>query len=519
MEGSYAVGASSIYVPIIKPDNDDPDERGIEHPDFIFLGPNEFIFPGQPEMLDYDVGALIEFPVVPAPPAADIVNLRVAAINPSGLCPDAEITLYNDYFSLSPCRIYQGHTAMNAPYRGLIYVLGVKTSNYYIQSSKGTARIVSASMGETARSAGNKTWMCGEASVGGRGKNRVNNRFWISPSKDSLTIELKPVQGDYPLICGVSLDGDGTRYWLDIHQRFSTDPTMDLFPTIGGQYSYSLSFDGSGYSAFVTENLGHAGTFTLWAVDDSSSKFFFNTDYTISHFDSSVVIQEAIGPNGASVIRFDTLNAAMERAMILSSPYPVMTAGLDEGAMQGDETHCLAVYPPMGLVGHNRLVIAYADNDIEGGEGIYGEETSLRIHWDESSSQWELVGGSVDTVYNLVSASVSEWGVYGTFTTERSGVDDGTQGLLIPDRFELQQNYPNPFNPITAVKYELPRECYVILTIYNILGQKVATLVDGEQKAGYKTVRSDAGLRSSGIYFYRLKTSDFVQTRKMILLR
>jgi len=88
----------------------------------------------------------------------------------------------------------------------------------------------------------------------------------------------------------------------------------------------------------------------------------------------------------------------------------------------------------------------------------------------------------------------------------------------LPEIFGLSQNYRNPFNSITQMKYALPENCYVKLTIYNTLGQRVTTLVDQRQPAGYKTVRWDASSFSSGIYFYRLQVGDFVQTRKMVLL-
>jgi len=88
-----------------------------------------------------------------------------------------------------------------------------------------------------------------------------------------------------------------------------------------------------------------------------------------------------------------------------------------------------------------------------------------------------------------------------------------------PHSFALLPNYPNPFNPITEIKYALPWDCWVRLEVYNVLGQRVASLVDGQQKAGYKTAKWDAGSLSSGIYFCRLQAGEFVQTRKMVLIR
>jgi len=100
----------------------------------------------------------------------------------------------------------------------------------------------------------------------------------------------------------------------------------------------------------------------------------------------------------------------------------------------------------------------------------------------------------------------------------KTGVDK------LPKEFALKQNYPNPFNPTTEIKYVLPQDCLVRLEVYNILGQKVITLIDEEQKAGYKVVHWDSRSESgndvtSGIYFYRLQAGDFVQTRKMVVLK
>jgi len=101
----------------------------------------------------------------------------------------------------------------------------------------------------------------------------------------------------------------------------------------------------------------------------------------------------------------------------------------------------------------------------------------------------------------------------------RVGVYPQEESSSLPKTFALAQNYPNPFNPTTQIRYELPVDCQVRLEVYNVAGQEVATLVEEGQKAGYKTAKWDAGSLSSGIYFYRLQAGDFVQTRKMILIR
>ncbi len=88
-----------------------------------------------------------------------------------------------------------------------------------------------------------------------------------------------------------------------------------------------------------------------------------------------------------------------------------------------------------------------------------------------------------------------------------------------PSEFELSQNFPNPFNPATQIGYTLPRDGHVKLEIYNLLGQRVATLVDEYQGAGEKTVNWESKDFASGIYFYQLSAGDFTATRKMVLTK
>ncbi|MEX0746505.1 MAG: T9SS type A sorting domain-containing protein [Rhodothermales bacterium] len=107
----------------------------------------------------------------------------------------------------------------------------------------------------------------------------------------------------------------------------------------------------------------------------------------------------------------------------------------------------------------------------------------------------------------------------GTVLTGTAIEEDDVAGEL-PEKFNLHQNYPNPFNPATSISFDLASMGLVNLDVYNLLGQRVATLVDGrEMAAGTHSVRFDAANLSSGTYLYVLKTAHHVETRTMVLIK
>ena len=111
-----------------------------------------------------------------------------------------------------------------------------------------------------------------------------------------------------------------------------------------------------------------------------------------------------------------------------------------------------------------------------------------------------------------------------------ANVDDGSCELsvndsdVLPEVFALRQNYPNPFNPITTLRYDLPEQAIVNIIIYDMLGRKIAQLVSAKQEAGYRSFQWDATDMygksvSAGIYLYQIQAGEFVQIRKMVLLK
>jgi hypothetical protein len=95
----------------------------------------------------------------------------------------------------------------------------------------------------------------------------------------------------------------------------------------------------------------------------------------------------------------------------------------------------------------------------------------------------------------------------------------GVSVKVLPTEYSLSQNYPNPFNPSTVIEFALPKDSHVTLELYNILGQKVMTLVDEVQPAGYHSVKFDGTNLASGMYLYRLSTGQQTFLKKLLLMK
>jgi hypothetical protein len=135
------------------------------------------------------------------------------------------------------------------------------------------------------------------------------------------------------------------------------------------------------------------------------------------------------------------------------------------------------------------------------------------------------MGGKLSVVGNRLFVSHHE-GHLLAFDGVATSVTDGdnSETLDLPHSFALHQNYPNPFNPLTEITFDLPRRSAVRLTVLNSLGQTVKTLTNRSKPAGPHTASWDgtdvSGAHvSSGVYFYRLETGDFTETKKMVLLK
>lgn len=174
------------------------------------------------------------------------------------------------------------------------------------------------------------------------------------------------------------------------------------------------------------------------------------------------------------IMRFNNLSLAPDQ--IISSP----------GVRQD-----IPIFAPLGVYDY----IAYC--------GIY-EDIFPELIIDSASFQFTVVPGQI-------SDGANGWNLSGWF--------DENIPIEVPAEFSLSNNYPNPFNAATTISYQLPQSCNVNLDIYNLAGQKVATLENGYKEAGEYSVSWNAANYASGIYFYRLTAGDNIITRRMTLLK
>ncbi len=161
------------------------------------------------------------------------------------------------------------------------------------------------------------------------------------------------------------------------------------------------------------------------------------------------------------------------------------------------------------------ITIEYDTEDIP--DGIEEEDLKL-LRYDESDDEWFELETTVDTDLKTLTAETLTFSGFAAGTIGEITSADREESDL-PVRFDLAQNYPNPFNPTTTIRYDLPVSSDVKLEVYDIIGRRVAVLVNDQVQAGRYTVQFDASGFASGVYFYRLQAGSFVQTRKLTVIK
>ena len=148
----------------------------------------------------------------------------------------------------------------------------------------------------------------------------------------------------------------------------------------------------------------------------------------------------------------------------------------------------------------------------------YSRSFSNIFSWEILTLNYSYINKIEIKLDSSASGSLTDYD-FDNFTFRSNITSASVDSSLIPQSYRLSQNFPNPFNPTTKIYYSIPKSNLVTIKIFNILGREVKTLLDEHENAGnYNVVFNASGL-SSGVYFCRLQSGDFVSTKKMILIK
>ena len=151
---------------------------------------------------------------------------------------------------------------------------------------------------------------------------------------------------------------------------------------------------------------------------------------------------------------------------------------------------------------------------------LNGDEDGLLAYYDFDDENvnklTDRTSNHLDGVLNNM--SIFNWSKENTPYNPPTGIEESFQSS-IPKTFALKQNYPNPFNPSTTISFDLSKQAHVKITVYNILGEKVADIVNNNMSAGSHRVKFDGSNLSSGVYIYRITAGEFTAVKKMMLLK
>ena len=172
--------------------------------------------------------------------------------------------------------------------------------------------------------------------------------------------------------------------------------------------------------------------------------------------------------------------------------------------------------PPSSITSNPGGIIT---SEFFGYEGSYIPTDTLRPgkgYWVNVDQDGQLILSSSGSASPAAAIRIQR-----THELPPSPPQDRNERPDLPAAFYLEQNYPNPFNPVTVIRYQIPDrgDVPVVLKIYNVFGQEIATLVNGIEGAGFKSVNWDATNSPSGLYFYKIRAGSFSDIKKMILIR
>ncbi len=254
------------------------------------------------------------------------------------------------------------------------------------------------------------------------------------------------------------------------------------------------------------------GNPTGWLTDNAQGVGAPITQTTDTHGGSSAVRGEVLSIFGTAYPGYLWNIGQSGKGFAINQRYASLT-GYYKLSPQGNDKFLVWVY------------FWSKDQVIAGNYGWFGAASSytqfsvpliyFTADTPDSASIW--ISASMDTSQTSLNANVGT--VFFVDDLSLTGTATGVNDNIHVLSFKLEQNYPNPFNPTTTIKYSVPKSSFVTLKVYDLLGNEISTLVNGEKSAGYYHVQFNASNLASGVYFYRLTAGDKAEVKKLLLAK
>ena len=299
------------------------------------------------------------------------------------------------------------------------------------------------------------------------------------------------------VVCGYARTGVFTDPVL---VRYNTDGTPDTSFGTNGITIYDNPSDFDFINDLVIQS---DGKIILGGFHGNTN----NSNFVLYRFENNGTIDESFGNNGYVI---DTVSSTQfGRSLVIQPDGKIILTGFSTDPSTDQRNIYSARYNATGNLDKSFGIDGYVLSDLGGVSDVYSSILQ--------ADQKLLVAGEHHNGLNYESV------ILRYNNTQVTGVESEE---VFPNKYILHQNYPNPFNPTTTINYSIPAITVgdenfrpVQLKVYDALGKEVATLVNEEKSPGTYEVTFDASNLSSGIYFYKLQTGNFVETKKMILLR
>ena len=331
----------------------------------------------------------------------------------------------------------------------------------------------------------------------------------------SFWLEETPNQDQFA-VYGQKFDASGNRQWTNYGYSFTSQTSNAMFGP------YSMATDTSVYVLYAQGNMSGVNQGMYAFMVNSSGGFSWNPTFVTMSDPTPEKLHEVTTMSSDKIAKIVWEDTRIDRGIYAQNINP--NGELGNVIVPVELTSFTAAAEGNSVVLNWKTATETNNKGFEVERQVSSKQKSV-------SSQWEKIGfvGGYGTTTDPRSYSFTDQNLSsGNYEYRLKQIDfDGSYEysniveveVNAPLQFALSQNYPNPFNPSTQIEYTIPEDGYVSLKVYNALGQEVANLVNGIQKAGSHDVTFNASSVSSGVYYYRIESGENVSVKKMMVIK